>query len=474
MAGTGARPPWGLQWRSSTAFILATVAIGLFTDLFLYGLVVPVLPFLLRDRISIPNDEIQSYSSDLLAVYAGVQLLCSVPAGWIADKMNSRQAPFLCGLTALLGATILLAVGQSIGVLVIARGLQGMSASVVWTVGLAMIRDTVGPQNLGKAIGTIFSFITVGPLVAPVVGGILYDTIGYAGVFGVGSALLGIDLVMRLLLIEKKTAAQYGSHPENDGTDSAADEATEEPTEEDALLQRKQDERYEIDGEPNRLIRAIPVLYCLRNPRLLAAFIMAFVQAALLASFDATIPTEARDLFGFSSLQAGLLFIALNIPCLLLGPVAGWAVDRFGTKPAAVVGFGYLVPVLLLLRLPPEQHVDRSGNIALYCALLALSGVGLAIIDSPSFVEASDVVQRYDKANPGFFGANGPYAQLYGFNSLFFCAGLTLGPIISGTLRDRIGYGNMNAVLAGAAGFTAVTSYFVIGGKPRIGFGRTQ
>ncbi|KAK8038038.1 hypothetical protein PG994_014805 [Apiospora phragmitis] len=474
MAGTGARRPWGLQWRSSMAFILTTVAIGLFTDLFLYGLVVPVLPFLLRDRISIPDNEVQSWASYLLAVYALAQFLCSVPAGWIADRTNSRQVPFLCGLAALLGATILLAVGQSIGVLVIARALQGMSASVVWTIGLAMIRDTVGPQNLGKAIGTIFSFISIGPLVAPVVGGILYDEIGYAGVFGVGSALLGVDFIMRLLVLEKKIAAKYDSSFASDGTNPSTDEAADEPTEEDALLQRKQEERYEIHGEPNKLIRAIPVLYCLRNPRLLVAFVMAFIQAALLAAFDATIPTEARDLLGFSSLQAGLLFIALNVPCLILGPLAGWAVDRFGTKPVAVVGFGHLVPVLLLLRLPPEQHVGRSGNIVLWCALLALNGVGLAIIDSPSFVEASDVVQRYDKANPSFFGANGPYAQLYGFNSLFFCAGLTLGPIISGTMRDRIGYGNMNAVFAGAAGVTAVISYFVVGGKPRIGFRRNQ
>lgn len=286
--------------------------------------------------------------------------------------------------------------------------------------------------------------------------------------------MLGVDFIMRVLLIEKKVAANYDSSLADNGTNPRTDEASDGSTEEDALLQRKREERYEIRGQQNKLVRAVPVLYCLRNPRLLVAFIMAFVQAALLAAFDATVPMEALDLFGFSSLKAGLLFIALNIPCLILGPVAGWAVDRFGTKPVAVTGFSYFVPVLLLLRLPPEHLVGRAENIVLYCALLALNGVGLAVIDSPSFVEASDVVQRYDEANPGFFGANGPYAQLYGFNSMFFCAGLTLGPIISGTLRDRIGYGNMNAVLAGAAGFTAVVSYFVVGGKPKIGFERPQ
>jgi MFS family permease len=152
-------PPIGLKWRSSTSFIISTVAIGLFTDLFLYGLIVPVLPFMLRQRLDLPQDKVQSYVSALLAAYAGASVLCSLPAGWIADRTNARQLPFLSGLAALLGATILLAFGQSVAVLVLARVLQGVSAAVVWTVGLAMILDTVGPENLGKVIGSVSAIL---------------------------------------------------------------------------------------------------------------------------------------------------------------------------------------------------------------------------------------------------------------------------------------------------------------------------
>ena len=51
------RRPWALNWRSNTLFIVATVAVGLFTDLFLYGLVVPLLPFVLRSRLEVPDAE---------------------------------------------------------------------------------------------------------------------------------------------------------------------------------------------------------------------------------------------------------------------------------------------------------------------------------------------------------------------------------------------------------------------------------
>lgn len=441
--------------------------------------------------MSIPDDEVQTYVSAMLAAYAGSSVLFSVPAGIIADRTSARQLPFLAGLAALLGATILLAFGKSVPVLIVARVLQGTSGAVVWTVGLAMVLDTVGPENLGKVVGSIFSFISVGELASPVLGGVLYKKTGYPGVFGLGAGILAVDFVMRLLLIEKKTAKKYdaklangATNPRehgtreggNDGADEeeAADggdsqERSESANETDALLPKKEEDEkaFQIPDGQNRLIRALPIIYCLKNPRLLVALLLAFVQASLLATFDATIPTEAEDLFDFDSLKSGLLFIALDIPYLILGPVAGWAVDRYGTKPAAVLGFGYLVPVLILLRLPSDGIVhDQTHNIVLYCCLLALTGIGMAIIGSPSIVEASSVVQKYDKANPGLFGENGPYAQLYGFNSLVFSAGLTIGPLISGSLRDSIGYGNMSAVMASLAGITAVLSWVWIGGKP--------
>lgn len=147
--------PLGLRWRSNTFFIVSTVAIGLFTDLFLYGLVVPVLPYMLQDRVGLPKDQVQSHVDGLLAAYAGASVITSPIAGILADRMTSRQSPFLLGLTALLGATVLLFLGSSIAVLTIARILQGISAAFVWTIGLALCLETVGPENLGKTIGSV-------------------------------------------------------------------------------------------------------------------------------------------------------------------------------------------------------------------------------------------------------------------------------------------------------------------------------
>ena len=45
--GSADRPPTLLAARTSTAFITTTVAFAIFTDVFVYGIIVPVIPFAL-------------------------------------------------------------------------------------------------------------------------------------------------------------------------------------------------------------------------------------------------------------------------------------------------------------------------------------------------------------------------------------------------------------------------------------------
>ena len=306
-------------------------------------------------------------------------------------------------------------------------------------------------------------------------GGILYSKTGFAGVFGLGFAVLAIDFIMRVLVIEKKVAKRYPSDDSKptDDRDAASSRALDGGesgqgddgnSEEEPLLGKREAEDFKLPEDLPAIARKIKILPCLKNSRLLTAFLVAFVQALLLGNFDATVPTTGQELFGFDSLKAGLLFLPLGAFDLVIGPLAGWFVDRYGTKPGAVIGYGYLVPVLVLLRLP---QAGGKGQIILYGGLLALSGAGLAIIGAPSIVEAGSVVQKYYEANPDFFGEQGPYAQLYGLNSMVFSLGLAVGPELAGELKQSLGYGNMNIVLAAISFATAVLCYAFLGGKPK-------
>lgn len=283
---------------------------------------------------------------------------------------------------------------------------------------------------------------------------------------------------MRVLVIEKKVAKRYGVETSSEADNSSGspqqqdedrgDEEEQQPTEEQPLLGNKdaKDDKAAWKLSPNqpRIAHMVPILPCLANPSLLTSLLVAMVQAILLGSFDATVPLVAREYFDFDFLKAGILFLPLGAFDLLLGPVFGWAVDHYGTKVVAVGSYTYLIPAFVLLRLP---HAGGLHQMLLYGGCLAICGVGLAGIGAPSLVEAGAVVEKYYDANPEFFGEEGPYAQLYGLQSMVFSAGLSLGPEIAGQLRLAIGYGNMNAVLAGICGVTATLCFVYLGGTPR-------
>ena len=150
---------WGLAWRSSTSFILATITIGTFADTFLNGVIVPVLPFVLRDRVSVSPQNIQATLDNLLSAYALASTILSPFAGALADLTSSRRIPYLVGLLALIASTILWFLARSVPVLAAARAAQGASCAVVYSVGLAMVIDTVGEDKLGQTFGLVCSKI---------------------------------------------------------------------------------------------------------------------------------------------------------------------------------------------------------------------------------------------------------------------------------------------------------------------------
>lgn len=134
---------------------MTTVALGLFTDLFLYGLPVPLLPYILKDRLRLPAAKVQRYSSSLLAAHAvSAAVFCPI-AGILTDQFAGRKVPYLVGVLALLLSAILFFLGDNIAILAIARVLQGISGALVWTVGQAILIDTVGAENVGKTTGSV-------------------------------------------------------------------------------------------------------------------------------------------------------------------------------------------------------------------------------------------------------------------------------------------------------------------------------
>jgi MFS family permease len=89
--------------------------------------------------------------------------------------------------------------------LYISQILQGASSAILYTVGLAVLVDTVGTHHVGKWLGTAMSFNSFGLVMGPAVGGIMYEKAptGKLAVFAVTIALGAVGIVLRLLMKEQ-------------------------------------------------------------------------------------------------------------------------------------------------------------------------------------------------------------------------------------------------------------------------------
>ena len=64
-----------LTYRSSASFVTFVVAVASFTDTLLLNLVIPILPYVLSDRIKLSPAGVQRWNSILVGSYGGALMV---------------------------------------------------------------------------------------------------------------------------------------------------------------------------------------------------------------------------------------------------------------------------------------------------------------------------------------------------------------------------------------------------------------
>ncbi len=230
------------SYRASNVFILFVICAAVFTDIFLYGVLVPVIPFALTQRVGIAPEQIARWNGILLALFNLGLCLGSPVFGFLADHVSSRRLPFLAGLLALLGATLLLCFSRTVALFAVGRTLQGVSAAICWSVGLSMLADTMGGR-MGWAAGWVNWAMNAGFLLSPILGGLAYEKAGYYSVFYMAFGLLVGDICLRLAMVEKKDSRSRQSMQSSEGDGARVPEMAES-----GCLANDQDEPRTIPG----------------------------------------------------------------------------------------------------------------------------------------------------------------------------------------------------------------------------------
>ncbi len=182
----------------STKHAFAFVWVTVLLDMVGLGLIMPILPAILRQLTGADVAHASIYGGWLFFAYAAMQFFCAPIIGGLSDAFGRRPVLLLAvlglgvdyALTALSPTIVWLFVGRIIA------GIFGAS----YTTANAYIADVTPPDERGKAFGMLGAAFGVGFVVGPAIGGLLGD-LGPRVPFFVAAALSVANFLYGLVFL---------------------------------------------------------------------------------------------------------------------------------------------------------------------------------------------------------------------------------------------------------------------------------
>lgn len=254
--------------------------------------------------------------------------------------------------------------------------------------------------------------------------------------------VIGLDIILRLLIIEKHKAARW-----LDGDANATEHELERKPADNGEQSSSSKGAVAASSGPTEPIhqgkKPLIIFVLLKSRRLQAAFAGIFIGSATMTAFDATLPLFVNRVFNWGSLGAGLIFIALLVPHLG-GPLIGRCVDKFGPRWIAAVGLLLLLPFWVLLRL--VDH-DSIRQVVLLVSLLVCIGIASALLNTSLMAEFSKVCDSKERRDPSLFNGRSAYGTAYGILNVSWALGSLVGPLMAAAIERSAGWKTMTWVM---------------------------
>lgn len=454
------RRPFGLRWRSSIWFITLVVGTGIATDLIIYSIVIPVLPFQLELKGYTGVSTLVGY---LLFAYSGGLLISTPIIAWISERFSARQMPLIFGLLALTGSQIMLMEAPSYWVMALARVIQGISSSAVWIVGLALLCDTTPEHLIGQQLGLAMSGLSLGMLLGPPIGGALYSRFGFRAPFVFTIIITVVDLIGRLLLIERKDALKYGHDPAEVSAKVEEEHHRAHAIGKKSCLEVSliaQPSEHEVTRElapppptlvAPRLSNFKVVLKLARSSRALVSLMSTLIYGLVYTSQEPTLPLHLQQIWRLNSSKVGLVFIAAVVPTLFSSPIAGYFADRRGSE--------WITISCIVLTIPWWIVITIDGPLALFITAYALQNLFISGVLAPLTAELALVARTLQGVG---------YAHIYGAFNMAYGIGSTVGPVIGSQMYEHIkrGWMALNLLAVGLLAFAALSTFIYTGERP--------
>ena len=306
--------PYSAFRRSQKRVIVFLIAFaGMFSPLssFIYYPATTALARDLHVTIELINLSITSYM-----VVSG---LAPAILGDVADKIGRRPV-YLGTLSVYLMANIGLALQKKYAGLLVLRMIQSAGSSASISLAYGVVADIASPEERGSYVGAVLCGPNVAPSLGPIIGGVMAQKAGWRWIFWLLGILTGCCLGAMCLLLPETSRAIVGN-----GNDFKSNQVWKGTifvslwhlSTPEALTNGRGKQRKCYVPNP---LASLKILFH-RNAALIilvnGGFYMVYgcVQASMSSIFIRT--------YGFTQLQAGLIYIPFGIGCVLASFASG-------------------------------------------------------------------------------------------------------------------------------------------------------
>jgi EmrB/QacA subfamily drug resistance transporter len=150
----------------------------------------------LRDDLGVSLSTIQWVSTAyLLALSAVIPL-----TGWMAERFGPRVV-WMGSVAGFVVTSALCGAAWSAGSLIAFRILQGLAGGMIMPIGMITLAQAAGPKRMGRVMSVVGVPMLMGPVLGPVIGGLLVDNLSWRWIFYVNLpiGIVGLLLAWKLL-----------------------------------------------------------------------------------------------------------------------------------------------------------------------------------------------------------------------------------------------------------------------------------
>jgi len=313
-----------------------------------------------------------------------------ISSGALADRVGRRRV-FRLGLVVFGAASVACALAPTIGVLIAARVMQGVGASMLSPVALAIVVNVMTePKERARAIGVWAAVFGVSMAVGPLVGGALVSGVGWRSVFWINVPVVVVALALTSVFVPESRAERprrldgpgqllltlvvgssvavliEGPHIGWDSPTAIVGYVVAAVSA--AAFGRVESRRTEPLVDP----------WLFRRPPFIAAVVGAVVVFVALSATLLLNTLYLQHARGMTPLAVGVVTLPMAVAATVCAPLSGVLVGRFGPRPPLLLAGGFITAGGLCV-LGISNHTD----IRLLSLAYLLIGIGFGFANAP-------------------------------------------------------------------------------------------